>query len=1211
MGSTVEKLESITRQIEDYYEQANAIMLEKGSASALSTLVSKVNLLLKEFDKVAMNLPCTSKSEEKEAIDKQFRTVYARNKQFDVRVGNYLKSSEVAKRDIESILNAPPTLRSHTSRSRRSTHGSTSSSVLRARAVANQELARLRLQHLQEELENKKKFEEMKRQHQAMELEETGKIELLRATQELKEASLEREVIEEELDRGGYIDTAEEGDKVAPHTLDQKGSSGVVDFTFRSNIEREKLALNPLNQKRTVPDSLPLSGTEHVQYDQLQGRDKTTKPVGNYATTMPHANPYAAAPSFQYDQPQGRTDATEPKCVGSYAPTVPYVNPAPALRYLPLWETDIPKIEILKFSGDPTKYTRFIKTFEANVEISVQDSNKRLLLLLQHCEGEAKRLIEFCLLLSPDEGYLKAKDILKDHFGRKNLIARSYMNKLHSDVSIKADDGKELINLAYDLEECEFTFRCLNLHSYVNNFDNIVKIVNRLPYSIRTRWVRAAAESEKRGCEPSFNDLVEFVKNEAEIAKSVYAKVVENKTKKVSKFQTHSTSISSAVATTTNKPNCYLCFGAHKLWDCCKFREKNVNEKISFMRQNRLCDNCFKKGHIARYCRSEATCTVDGCRRKHHSLLHQEQTRESKNNDQRREKQEPGMESSTVAMVSSVSSAGSHHQQVSLNIIPVRVTAGKRNIETYAFLDQGSTTTLCDERLLEQLNVHGEDAIYSITTINRTTENHKGKRISLCVSALQNEEDSVNLANVYSVQDLPVTPNKVLSKRDLKMWPHLQDVSIPVIPNGEVLLLIGVDVPEVFWTIDEKRGSRDEPFAIKTVLGWSVIGATQGKQNKGFRVNYIRKSDELLQKQVECLWKLDSVTSLNYPEIEMSKNDRYALHSLAKSKEFVNGHYQLPLLWKPGAPCLTSNHSQAVSRLHSLKKRFEKDKKLRDNYTDAMQDYLSKGFAEVVNPVDLSNNDCWYLPHHCVLHPHKPDKFRVVFDCAARHRNSSLNEQLLPGPDLLQSLVGVLLRFRQDDIALVSDIQSMFHQVLVKPEDRNYLRFLWWPKGNMSLSPVDYCMKVHVFGAKSSPTCAIYALQQTAKDHAASYPAEVVQTVLQNFYMDDCLKSVPTVGQAVELAERLTDLLKRGGFRLRKWLSNDKRVLSKIPSEERSSALVNLKNFDNCCEQVLGIQWDVHKDLDLTSLLSKNPLRDEAFFPQLVLFLTLWVLSLL
>ena len=215
----------------------------------------------------------------------------------------------------------------------------------------------------------------------------------------------------------------------------------------------------------------------------------------------------------------------------------------------------------------------------------------------------------------------------------------------------------------------------------------------------------------------------------------------------------------------------------------------------------------------------------------------------------------------------------------------------------------------------------------------------KKKRVSLCISALQNEEDSVQLANVYSLKDLRVSPNKVLSKRDLKIRLHLQDVSIPVIPNGEVLLLIGVDVPEVFWTLDERRESRDEPFAIKTVLGWSVIGATQGKQKKGFRVNYIRKSEyELLQKQVECLWKLDSVTSLKCPEMEMSKNDRYELHSLAQLKEFVSGDYQLPLLYNPGTPCLTSNHSHAASKLNSLKKRFEKNNKLRDNYADAMQD---------------------------------------------------------------------------------------------------------------------------------------------------------------------------------------------------------------------------------------------------------------------------------
>ena len=75
----------------------------------------------------------------------------------------------------------------------------------------------------------------------------------------------------------------------------------------------------------------------------------------------------------------------------------------------------------------------------------------------------------------------------------------------------------------------------------------------------------------------------------------------------------------------------------------------------------------------------------------------------------------------------------------------------------------------------------------------------------------------------------------------------------------------------------------------------------------------------------------------------------------------------------------------------------------------------------------------------------------------------------------------------------------MYHQVRVGPKDQIYLRFLWWPTKNTSISPLEYCMTVHVFGATSSPTCANYAMQQTAKDNAHLYSDEVVQTVAENF----------------------------------------------------------------------------------------------------------------
>ncbi|KAA3673840.1 uncharacterized protein DEA37_0010855 [Paragonimus westermani] len=81
--------------------------------------------------------------------------------------------------------------------------------------------------------------------------------------------------------------------------------------------------------------------------------------------------------------------------------------------------------------------------------------------------------------------------------------------------------------------------------------------------------------------------------------------------------------------------------------------------------------------------------------------------------------------------------------------------------------------------------------------------------------------------------------------------------------------------------------------------------------------------------------------------------------------------------------------------------------------------------------------------------PAKPLKLRIVFDCAANYAGKSLNDQLLWRPDLTNSLTGVLLRFRQEKIAVVVDIEAMFHQVRVPGKDRDTLRFLWWTNAEM------------------------------------------------------------------------------------------------------------------------------------------------------------------
>ena len=161
-----------------------------------------------------------------------------------------------------------------------------------------------------------------------------------------------------------------------------------------------------------------------------------------------------------------------------------------------------------------------------------------------------------------------------------------------------------------------------------------------------------------------------------------------------------------------------------------------------------------------------------------------------------------------------------------------------------------------------------------------------------------------------------------------------------------------------------------------------------------------------------------------------------------------------------------------------------------------------------------------------------------MFDCSAKCHGTSLNDQLLQGPNLTNSIVGVLSRFREEQITLMSDIKAMFHQVQVRASDCDALRFLWWPNGNLDSDPGEYHMIVYLFGGTSSTSCTNFTLKKTAQDNKAYFNPKTIQTMEQNFFVDDCLKSVPTEDAAVTLADQLQEFLERGGFKLTKWLLN-------------------------------------------------------------------------
>ena len=299
-----------------------------------------------------------------------------------------------------------------------------------------------------------------------------------------------------------------------------------------------------------------------------------------------------------------------------------------------------------------------------------------------------------------------------------------------------------------------------------------------------------------------------------------------------------------------------------------------------------------------------------------------------------------------------------------------------------------------------------------------------------------------------------------------------------------------------------------------------------------------------------------------------------------KKKNDEEGHFQLALPWRRQPPDLPNDKSMVERRLQLLKKRLLKDEELYEKYRKTMQEYIDQGHAEKVPVEELEVKDrpLWYLPHHTVTHPLKPGKVRVVFDCAAKFEGVSLNDELMQGPDVANSVVGVLIRFRQEHVAVVADIEGMFHQVRVDPNDCDALRFLWWPNGNLQAEPEEYRMKKHIFGATSSPSCANFCLKKTATLNQADFDTKTVRTVDKNMYVDDLMRSVNTTDLAIRSVNQLREILAKGGFRLRKWLSNDRKVLEEIPESDRADSLKNLDSENLPTGNALGLKWDAETD---------------------------------
>jgi len=252
----------------------------------------------------------------------------------------------------------------------------------------------------------------------------------------------------------------------------------------------------------------------------------------------------------------------------------------------------------------------------------------------------------------------------------------------------------------------------------------------------------------------------------------------------------------------------------------------------------------------------------------------------------------------------------------------------------------------------------------------------------------------------------------------------------------------------------------------------------------------------------------------------LTTEKRKALTQAQKSLKAEDGRYEIGVPWKSERSALPDNYMMGSKRLENNEKKLLKSREVANDYQSTIESYLQEGYIRKVPESELKQTPGWFLPHFPVIRQERATtKPKIVFDASANHRGVSRSDQILPGPKLQKDLVDVLLRFRRNPVALVSDISQMYLRIRISPPDRRYFRLLWRNLETKS-NPEVYEFEQIFYGKKSAPFEAHYTIQEHARRNQDLLPA-AAETVLESTYMDDSMDSTPHEKTATELYHQL------------------------------------------------------------------------------------------
>ncbi|XP_055622405.1 uncharacterized protein LOC129765971 [Toxorhynchites rutilus septentrionalis] len=832
--------------------------------------------------------------------------------------------------------------------------------------------------------------------------------------------------------------------------------------------------------------------------------------------------------------------------------------------------------ELPPFSGNPEDWPLFISSYRNSTQVCGYSEAENLARLQRCLRGHALEIVRSRLLLPAGVPHVIAT--LEMMYGRPELLIHTLLQKVRSVPPPKHDRLDSLIAFGVAVQNLCDHLEAGGQHAHYNNPMLLSELVEKLPANLKLDWSlykQRCGEVNIRIFSQYMSMLVRAATDvtlfdpRQHVVQQHRAVKPEKLLKDKSFCGSHTVEESSKQGkgphtpvnqNRSSQPACLLCQDPnHRVKECHLFGRKSVEERWKTIQQYGLCRQCLG-AHGRRPCKSQRRCEVGGCQFRHHPLLH---SIPPKSNPKESE---------------AVVSYHKTEKRALFRIIPVTLYGNNRSVSVFAFLDDGSSTTLIDEGVVKELGVTGEQLPLCLQwTANVKRSEAESQRVRLEISG-GNDLVKYPLADVRTVSSLDL-PQQTLRYAELsKIFPHLKGLPVKDYTNAHPRILIGNNHAHVTATLKIREGRAGDPIAAKSRLGWTIFGSSLNAENAHSFLICECNRDQGLHEMVEKYFSVDNVgvAAASFPQ---SKEEQRATRILTETTKRVGMRFESGLLWKFDDFEFPDSYAMAMRRLQCLERRIRSDTVIGDSVKRQLAEYRIKGYLHEATKEELEEADprkTWYLPLGVTIHPKKPSKIRIFCDAAAMVDGVSLNTMLIKGPDLLNSLLGVLFGFREKRIAICADLMEMFHQIQIRKEDRHAQRILWRDDPNQE--PKVYLMDVATFGATCSPCTAQYIKNVNATEHEQDFPA-AADAIIRKHYVDDYLDSADSVEEAVRLAQDVSYVHSRGGFHLRKWLSNSKDVLKRVGERNPGSEKCLLLDKASSTERVLGMYWRPEQDV--------------------------------